>query len=269
VEQVFIFEFGCVVYWDMSEAQIEKTLAVVSEMLGLQGRRTYFGASQMVEASNDDMLFTIDSNEMKHQVEFSKWDPGKEGEFYDRAPCVNIKHDLIIMETDSMRLRLAISYAIAQSSVLSVFEWQTESLSLELRSIPEALQADGKFIHKRNDSVKVYQRKMQGRVFKLRSDINLQSDILDIPDYFGGTENEIRQEKYQPEYDRVGAYLHLTSRTKRLLLRLDMLSELLEVVCAQQVVEGTHYEVMIIIYLIIAYVAIFLCNFLSSGEIET
>ena len=75
--------------------------------------------------------------------------------------------------------RLAVSYAIAQSSVLSIFESRIERLVEEYRYIPERLAARGK--------VKLSSKQlgnMIGSVFVITHDVNLHSEILDTPDYF-------------------------------------------------------------------------------------
>jgi uncharacterized Rmd1/YagE family protein len=132
--------------------------------------------------------------------------------------------------------RLSVSFAIAQSSVLAIFEARIERKVEEYKYIPETLAAYGK-VHLTERQLGM----MIGDVFVIRHDVNLHTEILghififkvlfcneifyyeDTPDFFW---NE-KEERFEQDYKMVLGYLEMSGRTEILNKRLDMLRELL------------------------------------------
>eukprot|EP00597_Dinobryon_sp_UTEXLB2267_P005294 CAMPEP_0170059624 /NCGR_PEP_ID=MMETSP0019_2-20121128/1835_1 /TAXON_ID=98059 /ORGANISM="Dinobryon sp., Strain UTEXLB2267" /LENGTH=444 /DNA_ID=CAMNT_0010264927 /DNA_START=88 /DNA_END=1419 /DNA_ORIENTATION=- len=141
---------------------------------------------------------------------------------------ISIANDVIsVPENGPVKSRLAVSFAIAQSAVLAVFEARIERKIEEYKYIPETLAKNGK--------VKLSPKQlgtMIGEVFVIRHDVNLHSEILDKPDYFW-KENEV-----EPMYRMCMQYLEMEPRTEILNKRLDLLRELLSVL--QQQHENAH-----------------------------
>jgi len=159
---------------------------------------------------------------------------------------VSVVNDLIqLPENSAPKQRLAVSYAMAQSSVLSIFEARIEKKVEEYKYIPEALAANGK-VH----LTELQLGMMIGEVFVIRHDVNLHTEILDTPDFFW------QEEHYRDVYDLMMSYLEMTGRTEILNVRLDMLRELLDVL--QQQMESSHSTKLewIIIWLIVAEVVL-------------
>ena len=69
--------------------------------------------------------------------------------------------------------RLSVSFAIAQSSVLAIFEARIERKVEEYKYIPETLAAYGK-VHLTERQLGM----MIGDVFVIRHDVNLHTEIL-------------------------------------------------------------------------------------------
>ena len=115
-----------------------------------------------------------------------------------------------------VRQRLSVSFAIAQSTVLAIFEARVEIKVEEYKYIPESLAATGK-VHLSERQLGM----MIGEVFVIRHDVNLHTEILDTPDFFW------KEEKYEQDYKLVMRYLEMSERTEVLNKRLDMLRELL------------------------------------------
>ena len=96
------------------------------------------------------------------------------------SSIITIANDVIsVPENSSVKSRLAVSFAIAQSAVLAVFEARIERKIEEYKYIPETLAKNGK--------VKLSPKQlgtMIGEVFVIRHDVNLHSEILDKPDFF-------------------------------------------------------------------------------------
>jgi uncharacterized Rmd1/YagE family protein len=90
------------------------------------------------------------------------------------AAKITIQNDVIDLPWNSEpKQRLSVSFAIAQSSVLAIFEARFERKVDEYKYIPEALAAHGK-IH----LTELQLGMMIGEVFVIRHDVNLHTEIL-------------------------------------------------------------------------------------------
>jgi len=75
--------------------------------------------------------------------------------------------------------KLSISHGIAQSVKLSVFESNIDELIEATRPLPQELSIHGRINLSRKEI-----SQLMGRLFIQRSLVNLQSNILDVPDFF-------------------------------------------------------------------------------------
>ena len=138
-----------------------------------------------------------------------------------------------------------ISYAIAQSAILAIFESRVDKKMELYKYIPETLAKTGA-VHVPHKIL----GQMVGEVFVIRHDVNLHSDILDNPDILWN------DDRYEREYVMLKNYLEINTRVTVLNTRIDMLRELLEVLQAQAENEhGTNLE-WIVIWLIVAEVVL-------------
>ena len=152
-QEIFVFEFGVVVFWGVSIGQEKGILDLIKDFI----KRGDVIQSEF-ESSEDDMAFVS-------VAEASK---------------MHIANDVITLPEDStVKQRLSVSYAIAQSSVVSIFEHRIEEKVTEYKFIPETLSRSGK-IDLSNRRIGM----MIGDIFVIRHDLNLHTDILDTPDYF-------------------------------------------------------------------------------------
>lgn len=218
-KEVFVFDFGAVVFWGCSREESNDLLSVCKEHIpkGLLSQAEF-------EAGEDDMAF-ITSYE---------------------ADGITIANDVIILpETSSAQSRLAVSFAIAQSAVLSIFEARIEQKIEDYKFIPEELAESG-----RVNLTPKQLGNMIGEVFVIRHDVNLHSEILDIPDYFW------KENAVEPLYRMTAMYLEMEPRTEVLNKRLDLLRELLRLVQHQH--ENAHNVKLewIVIWLIIVSVVL-------------
>lgn len=144
---------------------------------------------------------------------------------------------------------LAISYAIAQSVKLSLFETQVATTIENTSSIPRKLANEGRTALSRNQMAR-----MRGKLFLTKSEIILRYDLLDKPEFFW---------EY-PELDnlyQIGAnYLELNQRTHILTLKLGTISELLDMLDDDQKHRHSSKLEWIIIWLIAVEIIIFLVN---------
>eukprot|EP01042_Synura_sphagnicola_P000551 gene551-593_t len=198
---VYVFEFGAAVFWGFSKNENEVLLDEIREFAtkGMLSEAEF-------EEVEDDMAFIASAD----------------------AEAISVANDVITLPVNTVeKQRLAVSYAIAQSNILAIFEARVEKKVEEYKYIPETLAAKG-HIHLSNNKI----GRMIGEIFVIRHDLNLHSDILDTPDFFW------KEEAVEPEYKMVMKYLEMSGRVTVLNTRLDMLRELLDVL--QQQMETAH-----------------------------
>ncbi len=217
-QEVFVFDFGAAVFWGFSRGE-ETNLLKTIRMFVTKG---FVGAHEF-QSGEDDMAFVT----------------------APEAETITIANDVVTLPDDSpAKQRMSVSFAIAQSTVLAIFEARVERKVEDYRYIPEALAASGK--------VQLTERQlgtMIGEVFVIRHDVNLHTEILDTPDFFWHD-----GQLFENDYQMVMGYLEMSGRTVVLNKRLDMLRELLDVL--QQQMENAHAVKLewIIIWLIVVEV---------------
>lgn len=176
-----VFKFGCVVFWDIPEEtrqQILKTLESCTLSLYPQEKETYpfkFGKGATV-----------------------------------------ISDGITLLEDETLPLQLlTVSYALAQSLKLAVFEERVASMIEKTRSIPKQLAQRGK-ISIRNKEI----NKSIGSLLMAKHTINIHSDILDTPNFLW--ENP----EFEPLYTQTTNDQDLSSRLHVLNTRLDIVQDL-------------------------------------------
>ena len=224
-KEVFVFDFGAIVFWGFSLGEENGVLNFIRSFTLAEDKFT----AEEFEKSEDDMAFVTSPSSP------------------DGNDAVSIANDVFSLpEETTVKQRLAISFAIAQSSVLAIFEARIEKKVADFRYIPETFARDGKISL---PSKKL--GKMIGDVFVIRHDVNLHTEILDTPDWFwehGG--EDLQFSLYKLTYD----YLEMDGRTSIINKRLDMLRELLTMLLQQSEAEHNVKLEMIIIWLIICSV---------------
>ena len=119
-QEVFVFDFGSAVFWGFSRGE-ETNLLKTIRMFVTKG----FVHAQEFQSGEDDMAFvcvpTAD------------------------AEIIAIANDVITLPDDTTtKQRMSVSFAIAQSTVLAIFEARVELKVEDYRYIPETLAASGK-----------------------------------------------------------------------------------------------------------------------------
>ena len=204
----FFFSYGCVVTWGLSE---------MSEAERLQLLVTAGCAKEPIaEHEVDDFGYTHVAG-------------GKAG----------LAKDVISLETLDVREKLAVSFALAQSVKLGVFERTVEQTIQETRTIPERMAIDGKIKLTRTSITKRI-----GQLFVDRASINLHSDILDHPEFFW------EDDEWLPLYLRAAKYLEIDRRAEVLNKRLDIIKELFDMLASELAFSHSNKLEWIIIILI-------------------
>jgi uncharacterized Rmd1/YagE family protein len=219
--EVYIFEFGSVVFWGFSRGEESRLLDVVRDFSTKMVEKSEF------EAGEDDIAFVVSADTFR----------------------VVMSNDVISLPFGTTpKQRLAVSFAIAQSTVLALYENRIDSKVADYKYIPELLSKDGK--------IKLSMReigRMIGDIFVIRHDLNLHSYILDVPDFFW---EENKDDDDFAVYKMIMRYLEMDSRVEVLNKRLDMLRDLLDML--QQQMENAHASKLewIVIWLIVVEVII-------------
>lgn len=161
-----------------------------------------------------------------------------------------LRVDIITLESDDVQLKLAMSYALAQSIKLEAFE-EAIKLAIQTNSnLPEEIAVRGEISLSRRA---IFKR--MGEIFIARSSINLNIEYLDVPEYFW------RNPSYEVHYIAVKKFLDIPSRVMALNQKLDLLQELLDILNSQ--VQHSHSSLLesIIILLIAVEIIISLFQF--------
>lgn len=125
---------------------------------------------------------------------------------YNRdVPTPRIYNDMITLKSGDHLIKLTMSHAIAQSTKLSLFEDKMSTILNSISKLPKALALTGKL---QNYTTKRLLTKT-GRLFQLRSEVNLLSNVLDTPEYFWSIEPGLH-----PLYTAVRDYLEIEQRVE-------------------------------------------------------
>lgn len=206
-EQEFhIFEFGVVVFW------------------GANGYNPELFFSQIKK-------FFINPQEEK-TIDFFKVTISKENDTEFK-----IRRDNISLGTDDTLLRLAVSFAMAQSVKLGEME-EYVIKEIELNSsIPQDLATRGAIKLSRGDMAKI-----RGRIFVTESKINLKYDLLDKPEFLWD------HPEFDEHYNRTSEYLEVAQRITVLNKKLSVLRDILNILADElQFKHSNNLEWIIII----------------------
>lgn len=168
------------------------------------------------------------------------------------VPAPRIFNDFFTFRTSNHLLKLSLAHAIAQSTKLSVFE-ESMQRTLELTShIPRELASSGELKLKRIEALK-----LTGRLFKLRVDVNLTSNVLDTPELFWS------EASLKALYDAIREYLEIDQRVENLNERLAVGNDLLEVI-HDHIGSQAMNQITWIIIILIVVACIVACGEISA-----
>ncbi len=208
---VFYFSYGCVVFWDVEDEEINTILKKLKNF-----------EEDHLQKANSDAYFIVKGNSIK---------------IYQNEICLN--------DAAGVMERLAISYALAQSMKLAVFEERVEQTIKKTEHIPKSLANSGKITLSGREIAK-----KMGKLFLERSSINLHSDILDTPEFFWD----------HPELEPI---YHLTANDQDIKQRVDILNKRLNLIhelfqMLSDVFNNRHSSLLEIIIIILIGIEIIL-----------
>ncbi|KAI1771949.1 DUF155-domain-containing protein [Hypoxylon cercidicola] len=223
--EMFVFSYGVVVFWNFTEAQEKAILADIT-----------FAET---ESSAPLVSRPLDQSDVETE-EFHF-------EYNGDVKRPRIFNDMITLlpRSDHM-VKLTISHAIAQSTKLCFFEERMSQTMLDAQYVPKRLALTGELNMTRTEIVKIL-----GRLFKSRVDINLSSNILDVPNFFWDSEPTLH-----PLYVAIREYLEIDLRTKVLNERCRVFLDLAEILSDSVADAKMSYITWIIIVLIIVSICV-------------
>lgn len=200
-----VFSYGVVVHWNVN----------------LDDRRTLHGVlldytnMPYAEPQEDNFSYEVGSEQDRFQ------------------------HDHIELQSGDFMELLALSHAMAQSIKLAAFEGQAIDTIQATAHLPQALAREGAIKLDRKEMAKI-----RGQLFLTKSDIILNYDLLDIPEFFW------EHPEYQNIYSMAANYLEISQRTEVLSKKLETIHELLEMLADEQKHQHSSTLEWIIIWLI-------------------
>ncbi|KAJ7224457.1 hypothetical protein GGX14DRAFT_425731 [Mycena pura] len=185
---------------------------------------------------------------MKQKLAEDEWEIEECHFAHDRYIAYpRIYNDFFTLKSRSHLLKLAISHALAQSTLLARFETNAQRvLSSPLTlSIPTQLATSGALHLRRHDALK-----LTGSLFKLRRDINLVSNVLDVPELFWS------EASLKELYDAVREYMEIKGRVQVLNEKLAVASDFLDAIHDHLNNLAMERITWIIIWLIVAAILV-------------
>lgn len=212
---VFFFSFGATICWGIPK---EKELAIINTL-------SEFSENPLSEFETDE--FTYIYGETQRVVE-----------------------DEIVLPNADILTKLAISYGVGQSVKLGTFENALQKTFNKTKQIPQDLAKNGKISLSKHEI-----RRQMGELFIERSSINLNADVLGIPEFFW------EYPELEPFYRMLANYLDITTRIGVLNQRLDVIHELFQMLDTELKHQHSSRLEWIIICLIVIEVIVSLSHY--------
>lgn len=213
---IFIFHYGCVVFWGLKCDEEQQII-------------------EQIKSFAVDPLLHIESDRFIYHY----------GERTEMVTHDRFNVDIIILESDNIQLKLAISYGLAQSVQLEFYETEVQKTIDQNAHFPQQLAQRG--------TIKLSQKnisKRMGEIFMARSLINLGSDYLEDPEYFW------EHPSLESYYTMSKKFLDIPRRVSALNQKLNVLYELFEMLTSQLQHQHSNLLEVIIIVLILTEIAI-------------
>jgi uncharacterized Rmd1/YagE family protein len=153
---------------------------------------------------------------------------------------------MITLRSGDHMIKLAISHGIAQSTKLCFFEEVMARQMAEAKDVPRRLAMTGNLGMKREEVFRIL-----GKLFKSRVEVNLSSNMLDVPNFFWESEPTL-----YPLYNAVREYLEIKPRIQVLNERCRVFLDLAEILSDSIADNRTSHQTWIIIVLILISIVV-------------
>ncbi|KAJ5485285.1 hypothetical protein N7539_005273 [Penicillium diatomitis] len=222
VAEMFVFTYGVVVFWNFTERQEKDLLAdlafATSSATGIP--------IPLATMPLDEEDFETEEFHFEYSTEISR---------------PRVYNDMITLRSGDHMIKLAISHGISQSTKLCFFEEVMARQMADAKDVPRRLATTGKLGMKREEVFRIL-----GRLFKSRVEVNLSSNMLDVPNFFWESEPNL-----YPLYIAVREYLEIKPRIQVLNERCRVFLDLAEILSDSIADNRTSHQTWIIIVLII------------------
>ena len=217
---IFFFNYGCFVCWGFKKGFEDKLIEYVK-------------------------AFSIHPSMVETDHFFYRY-----GEEISIDTHERLRLDIITLDSEDSKIKLSISYALAQSIKLEAFEEEIKDAIKKNSNLPEEIASRGAISLSRRALFK-----RMGEIFIARSSINLNIEYLESPEFFW------RNPSLEPFYNMTKQFLDIPSRVTALNQKLDVLQELFDILNSQ--VQHRHSSLLesIIILLIAVEIVISLFQF--------
>ncbi|KAL5001976.1 hypothetical protein BDV10DRAFT_141206 [Aspergillus recurvatus] len=222
VAEMFVFSYGVVVFWNFTAKQERDILADLA-----------FATSSTT--GSPITLATLPLQEEDFETEEFHF------EYSTEIARPRVYNDMITLRSGDHMIKLAISHGIAQSTKLCFFEEVMARQMTEAKDVPRRLAMTGKLGLKREEVFRIL-----GKLFKSRVEVNLSSNVLDVPNFFWESEPTL-----YPLYIAVREYLEIKPRIQVLNERCRVFLDLAEILSDSIADSNTSHQTWIIIVLII------------------
>ncbi len=211
---IFFFPFGCVTIWGADEMQEQAIIQQINK----------YAIDKLNNPSSDFIYYRRDDSESR--------------------TFINEEKNEIILNDDSVFIKLSISHALAQSVKLNTLEQSVSNLLEQASPLQKELAHTGSVsLSKKQISKQI------GILFSERYSVNLHSDILDTPEFFW------RRPSFEPLYLMTAEFQDIQIRQNILNHRLDTIHELYHILSNElNYKHSTRLEVIIIILIAIEVV---------------
>lgn len=228
--ELFLFNYGVIVFWNFTRIQEENILADLA-FSRLKSSQT--GLNDDYEEEKNCILIN-EINEQEIETEEFHFE-------YDKSTNVpRIYNDLITLKSEDHLIKMSLSHAIAQSTRLSRFESRMSTILYSVSKLPKILALTGELGLTREKLLR-----KSGKLFKLRVDVNLSSNVLDTPEFFWSFEPSLN-----PLYSAAREYLEIDERVMVINDRCKVFLEFTDVI-AESIAENNMTKITWIIIIII------------------
>ncbi|CAK7201330.1 Sad1-interacting factor 3 [Sporothrix eucalyptigena] len=230
--EMFVFSYGVVVFWNFTEHQEKDILADLAFAEDESSTSTSPAARSLVTRPLDEADFETEEFHFEYSASVQR-------------PRVFNDMITLLPRSDHM-VKLTISHAIAQSTKLCFFEEKMSETMQNAQHVPKRLALTGELNMSRTEIVKIL-----GNLFKNRVDINLSSNILDVPNFFWDAEPTLH-----PLYVAIREYLEIDPRIQVLNERCRVFLDLAEILADSVADAKMSYITWIIIILIVVSILV-------------
>lgn len=194
VNHVFLFQSGALVIWG----------------LPLNIRKQLYEIVSKFQESNESSIKKLNINDFEHEFNYK---------LKETTKITKFENDEIILSSNIEEELLSISYGLAQSVRLLIYEEVIDSLVNRTKILPDQLAKNG-YINLSHKDLK----RLIGELLRARYSINLISDILDTPEYFWSQHQDLQKLHYQ-----CCEHVELSTRAKILNTRTQVINDSLAI----------------------------------------